>query len=140
MRVRENITVYAQGVKLKRMATTFSALSFKRINPQQGGWELEYLDLMVQTCYANREDEQERCCLPLKFQCDGSIDCWNGEKTVKFKGIYLRFFFSSLIRMKMIAMVAKLVWVSVKTKRCVCPRSVMENVKMDLLNVVTVEE
>ena len=26
----------------------------------------------------------EKCCLPMNFRCDGTIECYNGEKSVSF--------------------------------------------------------
>lgn len=84
-RQRYNITVYYQGSIQSLRRTTFTAIVSKRVTPRPRGWDVDYLNLMIQTCFANREGEQEKCCLPLRFQCDGSIDCWNGENTVKLE-------------------------------------------------------
>ena len=53
---------------------------------------VDYLNFMIRTCFSiyqgTGEDQKERCCLPLDFQCDGAMDCSNGENTVSF-GFYV---------------------------------------------------
>ena len=96
---KDNITVYDRK-GTKHVTSTFTyGLGFKRIvsfekNPKFDDYDyVDYLNLMIRTCSSSLyqgagsnkgENKEERCCLPLDFQCDGSVDCWNGEKTVKF--------------------------------------------------------
>ena len=27
--------------------------------------------------------EEDKCCLPMNYRCDGTLECWNGDKSVK---------------------------------------------------------
>ena len=90
----DNVTVYDREGNMHLTSTFFLGLSHKRIvpfrkNPKFHDYNyVDYLNFMIRTCYSiyqgTGEDQKERCCLPLDFQCDGAMDCLNGENTVKF--------------------------------------------------------
>ena len=90
----DNVTVYDREGHMHLTSTFVFGLSHKRIvpfrkNPKFHDYDyVNYLNLMIKTCSSiyqgTGEDQKERCCLPLDFQCDGAMDCLNGENTVKF--------------------------------------------------------
>ena len=73
--------------------TAFQALSQKRVvNLKNGlewndlGWQ-EYFDytlyihFICEKIYQGKMQD-EKCCLPINYRCDGTIECWNGEQSV----------------------------------------------------------
>ena len=122
-RQNENVTIPWGNNKYS--STTFGAIGQKRIV------NLKYLELqdlssdsfvtytvyMKMICdalYQNPEEE-DKCCLPMNYRCDGTIECWNGDKSVRqydvpkhYQSKILQKLFNYK-RMKMTVMIAELV-------------------------------
>ena len=74
-------------------STTFGAIGQKRIV------NLKYLELqdlssdsfvtytvymkMICDALSQNSEAEDKCCLPMNYRCDGTIECWNGDKSVK---------------------------------------------------------
>ena len=88
----ENITVpLTQTVNIT--VTAFQALDHKRVvNLRDIFWKydsdmkeyfdnLRYMNFICEKIYQDKIKD-EKCCLPLNYRCDGTIECWNGEQSV----------------------------------------------------------
>ena len=90
----QNINVFLTGQGPFK-SRTFAAFDFKRIVPFKANKIFQAMEfasirfyqfVMSYTCYQiyrnTSVSNHERCCLPLNYRCDGSVECWMGETTV----------------------------------------------------------
>ena len=105
-------------------STTFGAIGQKRVVNLK---DLEFHDssndnFRLHAFYFNvictplyERSSEEKCCLPMNYRCDGTVECWNGGKTVftrKERKYSPNLKIQSCIfsyRMKMIVKIAELV-------------------------------
>ena len=88
-RQMENITIPIGDYNYT--STTFGAIGQKRVvnlkdlefhDYSFDNFRLHafYFNLICNTLYEN--SAEEKCCLPINYRCDGTVECWNGEKSV----------------------------------------------------------
>ena len=121
-RQMENITIPIGDYNYT--STTFGAIGQKRVvnlkdlefhDSSYENFRLHafYFNLICTTLYEN--SAEEKCCLPINYRCDGTVECWNGEKTVflkqerKYSPNLKVQSFNITCRMKMIVKIAELV-------------------------------
>ena len=87
----ENVTIPVGDYNYT--STTFGALGQKRVVNLKN---LEFHDysfdnFRIYSLYINmictplyQDPEGEKCCLPMSYRCDGTVECWDGDKTVMF--------------------------------------------------------
>ena len=80
----ENFTMNTFGALQHKRLVHLNDLELQDMKYLGFSTDMLYVRLICGQIYSKVENELsgEKCCLPMNYRCDGTIECYNGEKSV----------------------------------------------------------